>query len=216
MLSRLFNGMLVVVAVMLIFGVSLDACTRAFASSTASPEATPADIGCITVRSELDPAANPYPDCVLSVPWWSSWENCAVTPIHTEQPPYLTGGDQGLGNVPWIAADAVGTTVWGFQFFGSRPLHVDGRFPDGATTKTLWKFGDPVSGLTLTAHNLWDATSEPYPLTEFGVVNTSSSFGTTWMSRIDIPAAGCWRVDLEATLENGSEVTASVTYIVVE
>ena len=184
--------------------------TRSAARSGLSVSATP---GPQCTVWQTDGVASPEPEvCTVSSPWWTAWATCAMTPIHSELWPAASPADAGLSRVPWIEAEPPSAGIVGHLFYGNRPLHVGGEFPDQSRAKVLWEFDAPVRGLSIRATEL-GAESSPVALMEEMV---DSTLATHWPSFLDIPTPGCWQVALSATDEGGDEVTGGVTFIVID
>ena len=58
---------------------------------------------------------------------------------------------------------------YGPPLYGNRPLHTNGKFPDGTDTKVLWTFARPITRFkataidlssTASAMTLWDRRNE--------------------------------------------------------
>lgn len=182
------------------------------AAPAGTPQAASPPVSCTIWRAANGSLAGPA-DCTFSNPWWQSWSDCPITPVHGER--WLPdGADWGLlSDLPWVQA---GPGIVGHLFYGNRPLPVGGKFPDGSATKVLWHFTDMVEGLRMTATNLGAKQQAPIDITSSTGPANSAPFSTEWPSYVVIPQAGCWRVDLSAKDEDGHPVKGSVTFIVVK
>jgi hypothetical protein len=208
-MSRAAVGLMVVVVIFA--GLALaggDARLRGIAAP--DPEASPAPVNCTVWRTSPDAPLGPDV-CTDSVPWWTAWYSCPITPIHGERWQGTQAGDEGLEVIPWVRAEPVSAGLVGHLFFGSRPLHTGGRFHDGGNAKVLWQSDRPLSAMRITAVDL---AGGGQPVT---IVDAPASTGETqWPSLVDIPSAGCWRVDLRARDPDGREIVGSVTFIVID
>jgi hypothetical protein len=147
--------------------------------------------------------------------WWSSWSGCVATPIHTEIRKASNAMDKGLEHIPWIQPSATGAGVVGHLFYGNRPVHTGGKFPDGEIAKVLWQTDQPVRDLTLAA-KLIETSAQPPVILDAGGVYTGSAYATQFPSNISVPILGCWEVDLDATTQSGEHLHATAVLIVVE
>ena len=167
-----------------------------------------------TVWHPVDLGTSLPDGCGLSDGWWTSWADCAITPVHNE--PWMEKGHgAGLAGIPWIPIPMgmVGATA--HLFFGNRPLPVGDTFPDGsAYTKVLWTFSEPVRDFGVTAMNAGRPDS-PVDVVETGPANTSSDSSNEWPSYLAVPDAGCWTFTLTATTRAGEVVTGTFTYVAV-
>lgn len=184
--------------------------TRLRGTVASGATATPIPVNCTVWRATPDAPLGPDV-CTSSVPWWTSWYSCPITPVHGERWTATRAGDKGLEAIPWVQAEPASSGLVGHLFFGSRPVHTGGRFPDGANAKVLWQSDRPLSGMHITATNIdgWGPAVT--------VVDAPEPTGyTQWPSSVDIPTAGCWRVDLRARAADGSDVAGSVTFVVID
>ncbi len=185
---------------------SSDAELASTATLTASPAATSRSLGC-TAWWE-DGASGPLEpeSCSESVPWWSTWGNCSMTPIHSE--PWAH--QEGLRRLPWVQAEPTTAGIVGHLYYGNRPLHTNGKFPDGTDTKVLWTFARPITRFKATAIDL-SSTASAMTLWD----RSTTEGAEAWPSGIDLPSAGCWRIDLATTDADGMSSVSSVTLIVI-
>lgn len=174
--------------------------------------ATPIDLGCTVWRTGADSPVAPE-SCSQSPPWWESWSDCAMTPVHGERWPLAPPSPNALTVIPWIQVEPATLGMTGHLFFGNRPLPVGGTFANGDNAKVLWITARPISRLTITADNPDDPAADPVPVHDAGGTGTAS---TQWPSVISLPSAGCWRLRLELTSLDGRQDIGNVTYIVVE
>ena len=167
--------MAIVAIVRLLFAFAL--ATTGLSFDTATPAASsPAVAGCTAWRT--GPVSSDYfPECTLSDPWWTSWSSCDASPVHSEPWKPDDGASQGLTGIPWMQPDATGARVVAHLYYGNRPLHTNGAFPNGDAAKILWTFDRPVTGLTLIATKLGDG-SQPVVSIDTGVASSSTDFGT--------------------------------------
>jgi len=203
--------MMFTVAVRSFLTLALFASSLLFSSAT--PTTTSTTLGCTIWRTGAVNMAD-QPDCTLSEPWWNSWTSCGITPVHSEPWVMTYPGDQGLQNVPWIKLDSTGASAFAHLFYGNRPLHVGGEFPDGVNAKVLWQVDRIVTDLTLTATKIGDRAQTPVSIPTYAT-NVASN-ASQWPSNLSIPTPGCWRVDLDARTTSGGAVKASAVFIVVE
>ncbi len=110
--------------------------------------------------------------------------------------------DAGPRDVPYVVS-ADGNLVG--VLFGA-PLHV-GDDPSGRTNKILWIVREPRNGapLRLTARPTGSGDGPPVTVTR----PADSSPGEIYPSTVDVPTAGCWRVDAEW---NGHHATVDLRY----
>ena len=167
-------------------------------------------------RHPLDPALQPGKTwtCTLSKPWWTAWFDCPVTPVEGGLWPARRAGDDGLARIPWVQAEPSASGVVAHLFSGSRPLHTDNHFPDGARAKVLWTFPRPVSRFAMTATDLGNPGT-PLTIWEVDADGTASDASDQVPTYLDIPSAGCWRVEVRAQDEAG-EFMASATFVVID
>jgi hypothetical protein len=146
--------------------------------------------------------------CTTAPDQVKNWTHCRLSPVHSEP---WTGGIAGLENVPWIQAEPASAGLSGHLFFGNQPLHVNGQFPDGRSTKLLWIVDNAQAGtgLSFTAINLTGGGQVSRVLSEPGAGPASPM--TQVPSVIDLPEPGCW----ELTLTSGA-IGATVTLLVVD
>jgi hypothetical protein len=137
----------------------------------------------------------------------------ACTGARVHYTPY-PGGAPGLGQLPWVRGDSAGLGLVGLIWYYPRSwvdghvararIYPRGTTPAGANTKILWAFLSPK------AKRLYAGAA---PLTVKG--RRLDGPGTTWQrfvpisytgqdgapsfaSGIDVPTAGCWRLELGA------------------
>jgi hypothetical protein len=184
--------------------------SRAVGTVAADPPASPVPMSCTVWRETPDAPLGPDV-CTYSVPWWTAWYSCPITPIHGERWTATRAGDRGLEVIPWVRAEPASAGLVEHLFFGSRPLHTGGRFPDGGNAKVLWQSDRPLSAMKITATTIDGADQT------VGIVDSpESAVDTQWPSLVDLPSAGCWRVDLRAYDRDGREVTGIVTFIAID
>lgn len=97
-------------------------------------------------------------------------------------------------------------------------MPVGREFPDGSGsyTKVLWTFSERVSSFSGVATNLDDAQYTNIPFLETGPANTGTGERSfEWPSYMTVPAAGCWKFDLQATRTSGEIVNGSFTFVAV-
>ena len=125
------------------------------------------------------------------------------------------GADTGLAGISWIEPVPPGSGITGHLFYGNRPLHAGGAFPDGTNAKVLWTFERPVSNLELTATPAETEGGSPVSI-ETGPANTNNGVSTQWPSLIDVPTADCWQLTLDATDIDGRKVHGVVIFVAVD
>lgn len=139
---------------------------------------------------------------------------CTATPLQSAP---FRFAKPGLKDVPWIKATPLSSGITGHLFFagarGARffrvgaseraaALHINGKMPDGATTKILWLIGNPHVGgeLTITGRNL----------TRAGTMHQVFSGADEVPSIVDIPTSGCWRLILRSGTVQGTVTMIAV------
>ncbi len=166
--------------------------------------------GCISVplaQQTTTPRSTSTSQAVILVkPAGSIPITCTPTPV------YFGRNDDGLA-IPWIAAIPSRSGIIGHLFFTQvtpankpkyyEPMHTNGKMPDGATTKILWKIQNAgtVGGLTVKGKNLSlpDSTfQQTFPVT-----------GRDIPSIVDVPTAGCWHFNLQ----NGSDQAIAIFWV---
>ena len=175
--------------------------------------ATPVDLGCTIWRTGADSPTTPK-ECSSSAPWWESWSDCAMTPVHNE--PWK--GDPGLNGLPWIPVDMGSVQATAHLFFGNRPLPIGDTFPnDRMHTKVLWTFDRDVRDFSVVATNRDDASFTDITAAETGPANTNTDSSRSWPSYVSVPAAGCWDFTLNAEdIETVRAVSGKFTFIAVK
>lgn len=181
--------------------------------------ATPiTDQGLVTLNCTLPSDAISGPidseECIRSKPWWTSWSNCPITPIHSEPFPPATGMDAGLARIPWIEISTPNARIVGHQFFGNRPLPTNGVFPDGSVSKVLWHFDQPVTGLTLMGKNLWNDNGSLEQQSAVSVADANAFFDQ-WPSQLIFPESGCWELQVTAENQEGVIISGEAIFLVV-
>jgi hypothetical protein len=121
---------------------------------------------------------------------------CRATPVHTT--PFRR---QDLRGIPWLTAAPTSAGITGYLFFrrpGARGtaayLHAGGTMPDGATTKILWVVRNARGGrvLSITGRNLTGGG------TMRQLIPRASSPATDYPSILNVPAPGCWQLQLRS------------------
>ena len=183
-------------------------------AQTPAKSATPVDLGCTIWRTGADSPTTPK-ECSPSAPWWDSWADCAMTPVHSE--PWV--GEAGLNGLPWIpiAMGPEPVQVTAHLFFGNRPLPIGDTFPnDGPRTKVLWTFDHPVRNFSVIATNRNDPSFRDVTAADTVSADTNTDSSISWPSNVSVPAAGCWDFTLKAEdAKSGKTVTGQFTYIAV-
>ena len=160
--------------------------------------------GCTSVppaQKTTTPQSTSTPQAVRLVkPAGSIPITCTPTPV------YFGRNDDGLA-IPWIAATPSRSGIIGHLFFTQvtpankpeyyEPMHTNGKMPDGATTKILWKFQNAALGgeLVVKGKNLSLPNStfqQTFPLTD-----------NAFPSIVDVLTAGCWHFDLQSGSDQG-------------
>ena len=131
---------------------------------------------------------------------------CTPTPVYAGQ------NDDGLA-IPWIVAMPSRSGIIGHLFFTQvtpankpeyyEPMHTNGKMPDGATTKILWKMQNAgtVGELVVKGENL--------SLPDSTFQQTFPATGSDIPSIVDVPTAGCWHFDLQ----NGSDQAIAIFWV---
>ena len=132
---------------------------------------------------------------------------CTPTPVYV-------GSHNGGMAIPWIAAAPATSGIIGYLFFTQvtpankpayyQPMHTGGKMPNGGTTKILWMIQNPlaIGEITVTGKNL------SLPRSTFQQTFPEASSGIP--SIIDVPAAGCWHLDLTS----GSDHATAIFWVV--
>jgi len=150
-------------------------------------------VGTITVAEPVTPAP----------------ATCQTTPI------YRGGTNQsGLADIPWVQAKPSSSGIKGYLFFAGtgassnyRFLHTGSRYPDGSTTKVLWEITNPQASDTIeVVGRKLSGGSEVFRQSFPGAASPAGDYP----SIVNVPTAGCWRLDLKS-----GTVTASVVFWVV-
>lgn len=173
------------VALVLLGALALSACTN---SGTAQGQ---------RVHTTPSPPSSPTLVTIPSPPP----PGCPVTPVHLEPFP-----SQHLGP-PWLQADPVSSGITAHLFYGLRPLHTGGQFPDGAATKILWVITNPDARfeLEVTGRNLSNSQG-----TYHEIFPAAASPSNNYPSLIDVSTPGCWQF----TLKSGTVVGTMVFWVV--
>ena len=134
---------------------------------------------------------------------------CQTTPV------YQGGTDHsGFTEIPWVQAEPSSSGIRGYLFFADsgasstyRFLHTGGGYPDGVTSKVLWETTNPqasdtmeILGKKLSGGN--EVFRQSFP--------EAASPAGDYPSTVNVPTAGCWRLDLKS-----GTVRASVVFWVV-
>ena len=149
--------------------------------------------GCTSVppsQQTTTPRSTSNPQTVRLVkPTGSIPATCTPTPVYAGQ------NNDGLA-IPWIAATPSRSGIIGHLFFTQvtsvnkpeyyEPMHTNGKMPDGATTKILWRIQNAATGgeLVVKGKNL------SLPGSTFR--QTFPSTGGDIPSIVAVPTAGCW------------------------
>lgn len=181
----------------------------------AATPVTPTDLGCTIWRTGANSPTTPE-ECSSSAPWWDSWSDCAMTPVHNE--PWI--GEAGLNGLPWIpiAMGPEPLQATAHLFFGNRPLPIGDTFPNGGErTKVLWTFDHDVRNFSVTATNRNDASFKDVIAADTGPADTNTDSSRSWPSYVFVPAAGCWDFTLKAEdVATGKAVSGHFTFIAVK
>lgn len=210
-LKQLFSFVNVII---LVGAWSVDANLSVANAEQATPEES-ANLGCTTWVTTGGVPDTPE-DCSRSSPWWTSWSNCDMTPVHSEPWPGTDARQSALRVMPWVNVNMGTVTATAHLFFGNRPLPVGGAFPNGDSTKVLWTFDKPVTDFSVTGTNADDSSNADAAVIDTGPANTNNGRSNDWPSSINVPAAGCWTFGLKATDPDGKTVTGSLTFIAVK
>jgi hypothetical protein len=126
---------------------------------------------------------------------------CPATPIRTSDSP--------VAPIPWVQAEPSAAGIAGVLFYGNRPLHTGGRFPDHTAAKILWVVRHSgvgqqieIAGQNLTGAGMVQQRAD-------GVAPAAPGY-REFPSIVELPTPGCWRL----TLTSGAAM-ASVIFLVV-
>lgn len=130
---------------------------------------------------------------------------CRATPVATT--PFRR---QDLRDIPWLVAAPRSAGIIGMLFF-RRPgahgtgayLHIDGRMPDGSTTKILWLIDNPDVGATLQLKGR--------NLTGSGAMHQNFAGYREVPSIVRIPTPGCWEIHLYSGKVHGTVIMPVVS-----
>lgn len=165
--------------------------------------------GCTQQMTTPGPARTPTnaPQAVtLLKPLGSIPATCTPTPV------YFGSHDGGLA-IPWIAATPSTSGIIGYLFFAQvepankpeyyTPMHTNGKMPGGGATKILWQIQNPsaTGEITITGKKLFQSGS----IFQQTFVEASSGIP----SIVDVPTAGCWRLDLQS----GSDQATAIFWV---
>jgi hypothetical protein len=126
---------------------------------------------------------------------------CLATTIRTSGSP--------VAAIPWVQAEPASAGIAGVLFYGNRPLHTDGRFPDHTAAKILWVVRHPAVGqqIEIAGQNL--TGTGVVQQREDGVASAAPGY-REFPSIVDLPTPGCWRLSLTS-----GAAMASVIFLVV-
>lgn len=130
------------------------------------------------------------------------------------------GGDHSMDRTPWLAGRPAGSglaaILWYWPAEWTRPhrsgaaIYTGGEMPQGWSTKVLWTWVGraqrgrgghqlTVTGTRLDAHGSF---TQRFGAISYGGQNRAPSFA----SIIDVPSAGCWRLDVSTAQLRASVV----------
>jgi hypothetical protein len=127
--------------------------------------------------------------------------SCPATPVYQGQ-----GGSGYLSGIPWVQAQPTSSGIVGHLFSAQsattksgtyRFLHTGGGYPDGSTTKILWRVDSPQASGPLQI----DGTNLSTPGKTFH--QTIAGEGEI-PSIVVVPSAGCWRLQIISGNVNGT------------
>ena len=148
----------------------------------------------------------------------------ACSPARVQYAPYR-GGDPQLARMPWVGGKPrrhglVGLlwywpTKWSDERLRTSRIFVGGHAPEGYSTKILWTFvarssigaGGPSLRIRGTRLDAPGSFSQEFTAISFAGQNGAPSYA----SIVNVPAAGCWRLDLVS-----GELRAKVTLLAVD
>jgi hypothetical protein len=134
------------------------------------------------------------------------------------------GGDHSMDRTPWLRGRPAGSGLaallwyWPQEWTDSRrrsaAIYAGGEMPQGWSTKVLWAFVGraqkgrggrelTVKGTRLDAHGTFTQ--------RFGAISYGGQRGApSFASIIDVPAAGCWRLDVSTAKLRASVVVRAI------
>lgn len=134
---------------------------------------------------------------------------CAASRVHYAAIP----GERGLSDVPWISTRGAPIVARIFYYGGATlgdervnqseglVLYVGGRTPDGRATKILWTTSKGGRSLTISGRRLDGPGS---------FRQSQSRAGAGFPSIINVPQAGCWRLEVRTRKLHASAVVRAI------
>lgn len=134
------------------------------------------------------------------------------------------GGDHSMDRIPWLRGRPAGSGLaallwywppeWTDGYRRGAAIYTGGEMPQGWSTKVLWAFVGPaqkgrggrrltVKGTRLDAHGTF---TQRFGAISYGGQRRAPSFA----SIIDVPEAGCWRLDLSTASLRASVVVRAI------
>ena len=134
------------------------------------------------------------------------------------------GGDHSMDRIPWLGARPTGSGLaallwyWPSEWTRSHrrgaAIYTGGEMPQGWSTKVLWTWVGPaqrgrggrrltVTGTRLDAHGSF---TQRFGAISYGGQNRAPSFA----SIVDVPSAGCWRLDVSTAQLQASVVVRAL------
>jgi len=135
------------------------------------------------------------------------------------------GGDHSMDRTPWLAGRRAGSGLAALLWYWPREwthprrrgaaIYTGGEMPQGWSTKVLWAFVGPAQrgrgGRQLTVQGT--RLDAPGSFTHrFGAISYGGQRrAPSFASIIDVPKAGCWRLDVSTTKLGASVVVRALT-----
>lgn len=162
------------VATALLAVLFVSGCANSAGTQAQRPQATPIQ----TSQATITVLSSPKPG------------GCSVTPIQASR---FSRPD--LDGLPWLQADPASSGITAHLFYGNRPLHTGGQFPDGTAAKILWVIDNPQATreLEITGSSL----SNKYATFDL-TAPAALSPPTDYPSIVDVPTPGCWQFILKS------------------
>jgi hypothetical protein len=133
------------------------------------------------------------------------------------------GADHSMDRIPWLrgrpAGSGLAALLWYWPSEWKRrhgaAIYTGGEMPQGWTTKVLWAFVAPAQrgqgGRRLTVKGT--RLDAPGTFTQrFGAISYGArSRAPSYASIVDVPKAGCWRLDVSTAKLSSSVVVRAIT-----
>jgi hypothetical protein len=145
---------------------------------------------------------------------------CQVSPVRHDA---YGGGDHSMDRTPWLrgrpASSGLAALLWywprEWKHRHGAAIYTGGEMPQGWSTKVLWAFvGEAqkghggreltVKGTRLDAHGTF---TQRFGAISYGGQDRAPSFA----SIVDVPNAGCWRLDVSTAKLHASVVVRAIT-----